>query len=157
MDKYDTLLLDWADSSKIDEAECGKVVQVFGSWIVTEEGLVYGGSPHVEYFIEASRLWEVRPRTRQWDWLLHMDEKAWMSDADVYCLNTAFFFALDFFRAKQPRDFQGADTVGTLSLQAIGLLNRRPGAGGEIGKKLDNAVKRLSSYERDDDKEPRER
>lgn len=73
------------------------VPKQIGKWLVTEHGIEWTGIN--DYFIEKERLLEAGPadRINMYDWLVHLPEKSWLSVEDIYALNTAFIFALDYF------------------------------------------------------------
>jgi hypothetical protein len=86
-----------------DEKEYGKRIINFGKWIVTTKGILW--KPKVNaYFIDCDRLWEARPDKQRdkFDWPLHLVEKTWLTESDIYQLNTAFSFALDYFKELLP-------------------------------------------------------
>lgn len=70
-----------------------------GNWLVTVDGIEWGGEEK-EYFIEKERLLESGDGEREnmYDWLIHLCGKGWLTDADIYELNTAFIFAMEYFK-----------------------------------------------------------
>ncbi len=101
-----------------DPEEHGVEVIRFGNWVVTTEGMAWGGPEGPPYFIAKNRLWETRPGPDNvWDWLIHLTEKTWLSDGDIYQLNTAFFFAQDYHAGAKPEGAGGASTSETLKMQ----------------------------------------
>jgi hypothetical protein len=71
------------------------------------------------YFIKKRRLWEVRPdkTMNKWDWLVHLTEKTWIKELELYQLNTAFFFAQDYFKNLRPKGLEKLSTWKTLEKQ----------------------------------------
>jgi len=102
-----------------DPREHGTDVIWFGQWVVTSEGIAWGNGSGPSYFVAKDRLWETRPGSdRQiWDWLVHMTEKTWLSDMDIYQLNTAFFFAQDYHAKSRPQGAAQASNWKTLKAQ----------------------------------------
>ena len=98
------------------EKQFGKEVIRFGKWIVTEEGILY---ERPEYFIEKANLWKVwmDKSKDKWDWLIHLTEKTWLEQLDLYQLNTAFFFAVDYFKALKPSNCPELSVWRTLQFQ----------------------------------------
>jgi hypothetical protein len=71
-----------------------------GNWLITEEGIEWNGTPKVEYLISKERMAEHghSDRKNMYDFLVHLPEKAWIKKADVYTLNTALIYALEYFK-----------------------------------------------------------
>ena len=55
-----------------DPREHGKQIIRFGDWVVTTDGIAWGKDADPPYFIDKSRLWEIRPDSNRdkWDWLV---------------------------------------------------------------------------------------
>src|SRR5581483_6285047 len=71
-----------------------------GNWLINADGIRWDGIPKVDYLITQQRLLELGPppeRANMYDWLVHLPEKTWLTEADVYTLNTAFIYALAHF------------------------------------------------------------
>ena len=70
-----------------------------GNWTSTEEGILWSGKPEVDYFIPKDRLAITGPgnRANMYDWLVHLVEKTWLKKEDIYALNTAFVYSLEYF------------------------------------------------------------
>jgi len=68
-----------------------------GNWTITDEGIVWTGEPYVKYHILKERMNEPFDNTNIYDWLVHMVEKPWITRNDIYALNTAFIFALEYY------------------------------------------------------------
>jgi hypothetical protein len=68
-----------------------------GNWLVTDEGISWSGAN--EYFIDKDRLLETGPgnRSNMYDWLVHLPEKSWLDVEDIFTLNTAFIYAINYF------------------------------------------------------------
>lgn len=83
-----------------------------GNWLITEEGIKWDGQPNVEYLITKLRLIELGSgeRSKMYDWLVHIPEKTWTTEADIYALNSAFIYAIDYFGL----DFKTGSFVSTL-------------------------------------------
>jgi hypothetical protein len=107
-----------------DEVRFGKEIIRFGTWIVTEQGLL-AEKPH--YFIDKTRLWDVgaEDANDKFACLLHVPERPWITEADLYALNTAFFFALDYFKDIQPSDRTAVSVWKTLKFQHSEFERRR--------------------------------
>jgi len=84
-----------------------------GNWLITEEGIKWVGQPKVDYTIPKDRLLELRLGSKIYDWLVHLAEKTWVTEADIYTLNTAFIYAIDYFGL----DFKTASYVETIKEQ----------------------------------------
>lgn len=99
-------------------SEYGKEIIRFGHWIVTSEGIVYE-KRKPPYFIAKNRLWETRPdgKDDKWDWLIHLTEKTWLGEKALYELNTAFFFAQDYFKDLKPSGCEDISTWKTIKVQ----------------------------------------
>ncbi len=69
----------------------------FGNWEVNKDGIRWIGE--FDYLIPKDNLGDpmsIKGETDQmFDTLLHMTEKTWLTEADLYTLNTAFVFAID--------------------------------------------------------------
>lgn len=70
-----------------------------GNWLIIEDGIKWDGQLEVDYLIPKDRLLELGggKRSNMYDWLLHIPEKTWVTEADIYALNTAFIYAIDYF------------------------------------------------------------
>lgn len=56
------------------------------------------GKPYTGYFISKDRLLQTGLEQRQaYDWLLHLAHKNWLTETDIYALNTALVYALEYF------------------------------------------------------------
>ena len=53
----------------------------------------------LKYFIDKERLAKKGPgeRANMYDWLVHMVEKTWLKREDIYALNTALIYSLEYF------------------------------------------------------------
>lgn len=91
-----------------------------GKWEVTEEGIQWTGDN--EYFIDKDRLLESGPgsRSNMYDWLVHLPEKTWLSKEDIYALNTALVYAINYFGL----DFHKNSFVETIVLQQNQLKHK---------------------------------
>jgi hypothetical protein len=71
--------------------------QRIGNWEITKEGISWKGQPDVKYSIPTERLTECGPgeRANMYDWLVHLPEKTWLTETDVYSLNTALIYAIE--------------------------------------------------------------
>jgi hypothetical protein len=70
-----------------------------GNWTITEEGIKWSGKEEIKYFIGKERITERAQGTKtdMYDWLIHMVERPWLTREDIYALNTAFVYALEYF------------------------------------------------------------
>jgi len=70
-----------------------------GNWTITEGGIKWSSKEEIKYFIDKERITERVQGTKadMYDWLIHMVEKPWLTREDIYALNTAFVFALEYF------------------------------------------------------------
>lgn len=93
-----------------------------GNWLVTVDGIEWTGEER-EYFIEKDRLLENGDgeRNNMYDWLIHLCSKGWLTDGDIYELNSAFIYAMEFFKL----DFSTRSFVETLIEQQMELKLRR--------------------------------
>jgi len=77
-------------------------IEIFraGKWVLTEECLYWDEKGKYPYPIVKERLLEKRPDNLldKYDWPLHLIEKTWQTDEDIYNFNTVFFYALDYFQ-----------------------------------------------------------
>lgn len=88
-------------------------MQKIGNWLITEEGIKWDGTPKRNYpLIPKDRLIEVGTDERKtmYDWLVHMQGKDWITKEDLYALNTAFVFALEYFKIGFPSNISFVDT-----------------------------------------------
>ena len=116
-----------------DRTEPSQEIIRFGNWSVTDYGVEWAKPGDPPYEIHKSRLWEIRPSEVAdgicWDWLVHLTEKSWLSEADIYHLNSALFFAQDYHKDSRPDSAVDASTSATLKLQREQLDRRRPSDG----------------------------
>lgn len=71
-----------------------------GNWLIDNEGIKWDGKPDTEYVISVDSLNEAGAgnRSEMYDWLVHLTEKTWIKEADMYALNTALVYALEYFK-----------------------------------------------------------
>lgn len=83
-----------------------------GNWQITEEGIAWDGIPKTDYIIPKDRILEFGPggRKNMYDWLVHFPTKTWVKELDVYTLNTAFIYALEYYGL----DFKTCSFVETI-------------------------------------------
>lgn len=67
-----------------------------GNWLITGEGIRWAGTAKIDYIIPRDRILEAGTgdRSNMYDWLVHMVDKTWLTEEDIYTLNTAFVFAI---------------------------------------------------------------
>ena len=99
-------------------------VQRIGNWEVTEEGITWVGRPKKDYTIPTNRLTEAGEgaRAKMYDWLVHMTEKGWLTEKDIYALNTALIYALELAGKKFPAKLS---FIETFTEQQARLLRRK--------------------------------
>lgn len=70
-----------------------------GNWIIKDDGIHWAGQPETGLVIEKERLNEGGPgdRVEMYDWLVHLPTKTWLTNEDIYALNTALIYALEYF------------------------------------------------------------
>jgi hypothetical protein len=70
-----------------------------GNWVVTNEGIEWRGQPEVDLLIPRSELTQLGTieRSRMYDWLVHLTSKMWLTEFDLYALNTAYIYSLEYF------------------------------------------------------------
>lgn len=85
-----------------------------GNWLVTVDGIEWSGEEK-EYFIEKDRLLENGDGEMEntYDWLVHLCSKGWLTDADIYEFNSAFIYAMEYFKF----DFSTRSFIETLKEQ----------------------------------------
>jgi len=81
-----------------------------GNWLIDEDCIRWNGESKINYKIKKDRLLESGPRESIYDWLFHMPEKAWLSREDIYALNTAFIYALEYFEIQIPDEKSFVET-----------------------------------------------
>ena len=83
-----------------------------GNWLITEDGISWDGMPKVKYQISRDRILESGPpgRDKMYDWLVHLPTKSWTTEKDIYALNTAFIYAIEYYGL----DFNTCSFVETL-------------------------------------------
>jgi hypothetical protein len=75
-----------------------------GKWLITEDGIEWTGTRYKGYYISRERLLQEGLEKRgTYDWLLHLAHKNWVTEQDIYTLNTAFIIALELFEPKYKR------------------------------------------------------
>lgn len=86
--------------------------QKIGNWEVTSEGIVWRGEGRYPT-ITVDRLTESGPpgeRATMYDWLVHMAEKSWLTEKDIYALNTALIYAIEAHGQRFTNDLSFVDT-----------------------------------------------
>lgn len=69
-----------------------------GNWLITADGIEWTGERYNGYFISKDRLLqEPIAEKGTYDWLLHLAQKNWLTETDIYALNTALMYALEYF------------------------------------------------------------
>lgn len=81
-----------------------------GNWVLTEECIHWDSKKHYPYPILKERLWELRPDSDldKFDWPLHIVDKSWQTNEDIFHFNTVFFFAVDYFKSEKPSSNTGS-------------------------------------------------
>ena len=84
-----------------------------GNWLIDEDGIKWNGKSAVTYNIHKSRLAEAGPpgRENMYDWLVHMPEKTWLTREDIYSLNTALLYAMEYFKVDFPENLSFIETI----------------------------------------------
>jgi hypothetical protein len=97
--------------------------QRIGNWEVSEAGVAWKGEPQLDYVITTERLTEAGPESRsnKYDWLVHLVEKTWLTETDIYALNTALIYAIEMSGQQFPK---GLSFVETFKEQQM-LLRRK--------------------------------
>jgi hypothetical protein len=71
-----------------------------GNWLITDEGIEWNGIPKKPYYYirkeSLNDVWNENGK-KMYDWLLHMPRKGWIKHEDVFTLNTAYIYALEYF------------------------------------------------------------
>jgi hypothetical protein len=83
-----------------------------GNWLITEEGIEWVGQTKRDFLITKDRLAEFGSgdRRKMYDWLVHLPTKGWVTETDIYALNTALIFALEYFKIGFPSDLSFVET-----------------------------------------------
>ena len=84
-----------------------------GNWLITYKGIEWKGNSGRPLLIEKETLLDIREADEKgdmYDWLLHITEKNWLSENDIYALNTAYIFALEYFEIGFPENFSFVET-----------------------------------------------
>lgn len=91
-----------------------------GNWQVISDGIEFTGDN--EYFIPKESLLErgSGERKNMYDFLVHLPTKSWLSVEDIYTLNTAYIYAINYFRL----DLNKLSFVETMILQQKQLVGR---------------------------------
>lgn len=79
-----------------------------GNWLIDYDGINWEGVPSTNYFISKKTL--TQSRGNEYDWLLHMSEKPWLTKEDIYALNTAFIYAMEAYGISYPSELSFVDT-----------------------------------------------
>lgn len=74
----------------------------FGHWSVSPYGIEWQGRPDIHLSIPLARLVQtgLNKKSILYHWLIEIAEDERFSPEDVYSMNTAFFYAVDLFRAE---------------------------------------------------------
>lgn len=93
------------------------------NWLITEEGIEWDGIPKIEYFISKERLNELGTgeRSNMYNWLLHTASKTWITKTDVYTLNTAFIYAIEYFGL----EYNTGSFMETLKEQQYEIMDKK--------------------------------
>ena len=78
------------------------VVCKFGNWAVGSDGIMWQGIRHINYTIPLDKI-AVTGTSKHailYGWLIEIANDTRLSDEDIYSLNTAFVYALDFMLGK---------------------------------------------------------
>ncbi|HEY4198489.1 MAG TPA: hypothetical protein VGM63_23275 [Mucilaginibacter sp.] len=71
-----------------------------GNWLITADGIEWDGKAYKGYYIDKDRLLQRGLEHKDtYDWLLHMAHKNWLTETDIYALNTALVYAMEYFNA----------------------------------------------------------
>jgi len=70
-----------------------------GNWLINDNGIQWDGQPAVDYKIFKNTLNCIGSgdREKMYDWLVHLPEKTWITENDIYTLNTALVYSLEYF------------------------------------------------------------
>jgi len=92
-----------------------------GNWEINDKGIqcIKHGLSHI--LIDKNDLTEsgFAERKNSYDWLLHLPSKADLTREDIYALNTAFIYAIEYFNL----DFNSNSFIETLTIQEKELNN----------------------------------
>lgn len=92
----------------------------FGKWIVNETGIVHAKIE--DAVILKEDLLRIKPGTKDLlESLLYWPSKTWMNQRSTYELNTAFFFAMNYFKLALPQE---TSIVNTLLAQKEEIRNQ---------------------------------
>jgi len=82
-----------------------------GNWLIDKDTIKWVGDPNIIYKIPIDRLTEPGPQDRKtmYDWLVHMPTKSWLKKEDIYALNTAFVYAMEYFNIDFPKNLSFVD------------------------------------------------
>lgn len=71
-----------------------------GNWEINQHGIEWKGKRGRDLLIEKDRITETGfgDRESTYDWLIHLTEKNWLTRTDIYALNSAFVYAISFFK-----------------------------------------------------------
>ncbi len=72
-----------------------------GNWEVSDKGINWiGTKTNAMGTITLASLKDGgnAERTEMYDWLIHLCEKSWITDEDIYALNTAFIYAIEKYK-----------------------------------------------------------
>lgn len=92
-----------------------------GNWLITDESIDWKGQPDNDYYIQIDRLLELDfGDDKIFHWLTHMAEKTWLTREDIYALNTAFIYAIEYFKIK----YDTGSFIETLKYQQLILKDK---------------------------------
>lgn len=74
----------------------------FGNWSVSPYGIEWQGRPDIQLCISLGSLVQtgLNKKSILYHWLIESAEDDRFTPEDIYSLNTAFFYAIDLFRAE---------------------------------------------------------
>lgn len=83
---------------------------VIGNWTIDNNGISWTGIPAIKGgFIPLDDL--LVRRGNAFNALLHLAEKADVTENDIYALNTAFYYAVGYFHLELPEQISFIETV----------------------------------------------
>lgn len=90
-----------------------------GNWLINDKGISWDGKNKRKYFISVEELQSYAGRDEVYDWLVHLPSKDWITETDMYALNSAFIYLISL----HGMDFHKSAFIKTLEQQQQLLEN----------------------------------
>lgn len=85
------------------QQQYGNEVIRFGDWVVTESGVLWAKAKPTAIFVSKDILgFAVKDNAGRelYDMLIQLSRKTWMTELEMYQLNAAYFYAIEYFKVE---------------------------------------------------------